>query len=93
MEAYLEVPGCRRMKLLKYFDKRAESELFGTIECCDNCRGSKLGLPQFIEASNVEKADFSRDGRIVFDAIDDQTGGCAATKLIKFIRGSKGKCV
>lgn len=93
MESYLEVPGCRRMRLLRYFDKKAESKIFGTVNCCDNCRGSKLGLPQFIEASNVEKADFSSDCRIVFDAIDDQTGGCAATKLIKFIRGSKGKDV
>lgn len=93
MEAYLEVPGCRRMKLLRYFDKKADSKLFGTIECCDNCRGSKLGIPQFIDASNVEKGDFSKDARIVFDAIDDQSGGSSATKLVKFIRGSKGKDV
>ena len=93
MIAYLEQPGCRRMRLLRYFDKNAKSKVHLTLDCCDNCKGTKLGLPQFIQASSVEKADFSRDGRIVFDAIDDQTGGCAATKLIKFIRGSKGKDV
>ena len=93
MVAYLEQPGCRRMRLLRYFDKNAQSKVHLTLDCCDNCKGLKLGLPQVIQASSVEKADFSRDGRIVFDAIDDQTGGCAATKLIKFIRGSKGKDV
>ena len=38
IEVLMKTSTCRRLKLLRHFDPKAESKIKGTPKCCDNCR-------------------------------------------------------
>ena len=72
MEMYLTTTSCRRKQLLTHFDKNAQSLLYGTEKCCDNCRGKPIGNYEFTQSNiGARKADFAEFANVVLGAIED----------------------
>jgi len=97
MESYLKYENCRRLRLLKHFDKSPMSSVHGTDKCCDNCKGGSSGpstYQLYNSNCNVRKSDFAEYANIVIKAIEDHNLKGAKGKVIKYIRGSNAKsCV
>ncbi|XP_078494279.1 bifunctional 3'-5' exonuclease/ATP-dependent helicase WRN isoform X1 [Ciona intestinalis] len=96
MEQYLTTTSCRRKAVLSHFDKRAESSIFGTEKCCDNCRSRSnqlkgMGLSVENATPVQEEFDFSKEAQQLFEAVKITGEKFGLGMPVAFICGSKGK--
>jgi len=98
MEQFVGTTSCRRKSVLSHFDKKAQSSLYGSKNCCDNCRSKsekkiKNGVAGLPEEPDDAEIDFSEDAKLMFDAVKltGQRFGLGTPILV--LKGSNSKKV
>lgn len=98
MQNYLSTTSCRRRVLLSHFEKNLQ-HIGGSENCCDNCR-KKIDSSQGIHHDNEgirnsvihdQPVDYSKEVRILLEAINSLNGGFGLRSYTLFLMGSSDK--
>lgn len=82
-----------RLKILQYFDGPTAKCPKLTV-CCDNCRTTALNPANTENICDTNKEiDFSKDAKVLLNAISLFDGFCGISKPIALLRGSKSKSI
>lgn len=81
-----------RLKILQYFDGPSAKCQKLTV-CCDNCRSSSNSANTQSIADSNKEIDFSKDAKILLDAINLFGGHTGISKPIALVRGSQSKTI
>ncbi|XP_037041683.1 Werner syndrome ATP-dependent helicase-like isoform X1 [Bradysia coprophila] len=92
MKDFIYTKQCRRLKILQYFDGPTATCPKIPV-CCDNCRLAATSSNTQNVCINDKEIDFSKDAKILLNAIDLFGGSTGITKPIAVLRGSKLKTV